>query len=318
MALRYAVAQRRHVGLVAALQVLYGLLLVAYLIEFHSWPGPDVVAVAFLGFAVVAARGLGFLWDWSPFILLLLCYVALTGAAGGLEGRAHVGGPIAADRVLGLGQVPTVWLQEHLWHSGAPRWYDYLAVVLYPLHFFTPLLLAFVLWQWRPALYWRFVSSYLALCYAAFATYLIYPAAPPWWAANERRLPPVYRLLGLVPFGRVGEPVILVERFFRPNPVAAIPSLHAAAPVLVWLVGLRVWRRWGWLLLVYPLAMAWAVVYLGEHYAVDVLAGWLYALAAFCLVWGLWDRVWRQGEAPPNHRQGQFGPHEGATLSNSP
>jgi hypothetical protein len=32
--------------------------------------------------------------------------------------------------------------------------------------------------------------------------------------------------------------------------------------------------------------MSWAVVYMGEHYVVDCLAGWLYAGVAFGVVWG--------------------------------
>jgi membrane-associated phospholipid phosphatase len=34
----------------------------------------------------------------------------------------------------------------------------------------------------------------------------------------------------------------------------------------------------------YPLAMAFAIVYTGEHYVADVLLGWLYAVASFALI----------------------------------
>jgi PAP2 superfamily len=290
----YGAAQQRHWRLVAAIQVLYASLLAAYLIGFHTWPSPDLMALAFLGFAVLAARGIGFLWDWSPFILLLLCYIALTGVIGGVVTRVHLQTPIDADRLIGFGHLPTLVLQAHFWHPDAPRWYDYAAVMLYPMHFIAPLVLAFVLWQWRGGLYWRFVASYLLLCYSAFATYLLYPAAPPWWASDQRRIPTVTRLLSQVPFGRAGTPVLLAERFFQTNPVAAMPSLHAAAPVLVWLVSWRVWPRWGWMVVVYPLAMALAVVYLGEHYVIDVLVGWVYAFVAFAAIWGVGSKhFWR-------------------------
>ncbi|HTE86816.1 MAG TPA: phosphatase PAP2 family protein [Dehalococcoidia bacterium] len=79
---------------------------------------------------------------------------------------------------------------------------------------------------------------------------------------------------------------IASRRYFRPNPVAAMPSIHAAFPVLVWLVLWKRWHRWGWMLVVYPLAMGFAVVYLGQHYVIDVLAGWVYAVAALYLIWG--------------------------------
>jgi len=66
------------------------------------------------------------------------------------------------------------------------------------------------------------------------------------------------------------------------NDVAAMPSLHAAFALLL---SLYLWQfapRWlRPLLVLYPLAMALALVYAGEHYAVDCIAGWCYAVVAF-------------------------------------
>jgi membrane-associated phospholipid phosphatase len=65
------------------------------------------------------------------------------------------------------------------------------------------------------------------------------------------------------------------------NPVAAMPSLHAGSAMLValflWPMANRVWRA---VLAGYVLLMALALVYTGEHYVVDVVAGWLTAGAA--------------------------------------
>jgi membrane-associated phospholipid phosphatase len=68
------------------------------------------------------------------------------------------------------------------------------------------------------------------------------------------------------------------------NEVAAVPSLHAA---LALLVALSAWPRRGWarpLVAAYPLAMALAIVYTGEHYVSDVLLGWLYAVASYAAI----------------------------------
>ena len=43
-------------------------------------------------------------------------------------------------------------------------------------------------------------------------------------------------------------------------------------------------RRWRPLLIAYPLAMAFTVVYTGEHYVVDVLLGWLYTTGSVLAV----------------------------------
>lgn len=289
----YQQRQQRHVVVVLTIQLLYAGLVSAWLVYHHTWPAPDLIALALLGFAFLTARLVSFLRDWSPFVLLLLGYVALAGIDSGVTARAHVQFPIGVDEAIFHGSLPTIWLQSHLWTPQQQHWYDYLAAVLYPMHFIVPLVLAFAFWIWRKRIYWRFVSSYLLLCYAGFVTYLLFPMAPPWWAASEGRIPTVTLIIDQVRFGGADNPIVLATRYFKPNPVAAMPSIHAAFPVLVWLVLWRLFPRWGWAWVVYPLAMAFSVVYLGEHYVVDVLAGWLYAIAAFFAIWGLPQRLTR-------------------------
>ena len=85
-------------------------------------------------------------------------------------------------------------------------------------------------------------------------------------------------------------PVVHVNTFFEEgsryaNPVAAVPSLHAAYTLLITLILWRRAPRWGRLVLAaYPWAMAFALVYTAEHYFVDILLGWIYALVAFWTV----------------------------------
>ncbi|HUC35004.1 MAG TPA: phosphatase PAP2 family protein, partial [Gaiellaceae bacterium] len=74
------------------------------------------------------------------------------------------------------------------------------------------------------------------------------------------------------------------------NVTAAVPSLHAAWP----LIGLLVIRRYklpGWLFwtqLALTIGVCFAIVYTGEHYVVDIVAGFAFALAAWWLVhWAL-------------------------------
>ena len=70
------------------------------------------------------------------------------------------------------------------------------------------------------------------------------------------------------------------------NPVAAMPSLHTAyahdgrrRSSCRWCA-----RRWWPLLLAYPLAMTFTLVYSGEHYVIDVLVGWAYVAGVFLVV----------------------------------
>jgi membrane-associated phospholipid phosphatase len=65
------------------------------------------------------------------------------------------------------------------------------------------------------------------------------------------------------------------------NPVAAVPSLHTAYPVLIMLFFWSAAGRWRWWLPLYPIAMSFALIYTSEHYFFDILLGWLYAIAVY-------------------------------------
>ncbi|MCC6380992.1 MAG: phosphatase PAP2 family protein [Dehalococcoidia bacterium] len=270
------------------MQLAYCGAIAGWLLYAGNWPTPDQIGIALFVFAVLMGRGLAFLRDWSPFILLILSYEAMRGLADGLVANTHVQFAIDGDRALFGGTLPTVFLQRHLWDPNHLHWYDYLSAFMHPMHFIVPLAFAFVLWTRSKRLYWRFVASYLLLSYAGFLTYVLFPAAPPWYASNAGRIPHIDKILDLVLWrNSTSQPVVLVYKYFDANAVAAMPSLHAAFPVLLWLIVWKLRPRWGWLTIVYPLTMDFAVVYMGEHYVTDVLAGTVYGAAAFAAVWTL-------------------------------
>jgi membrane-associated phospholipid phosphatase len=107
---------------------------------------------------------------------------------------------------------------------------------------------------------------------------MLLPTAPPWVAGLKGDLPGVHLVHeGLPALGPI-------YNTLSPNPVAAMPSLHAAYP---WLFLLFAWRIWGWratAFAVYPAAVFFAVVYLGHHYVADLLGGIVYATAAYVVV----------------------------------
>jgi membrane-associated phospholipid phosphatase len=83
-----------------------------------------------------------------------------------------------------------------------------------------------------------------------------------------------------------------------------MPSLHTAFALFVVAFFLTTTRkRWWPLLLSYPLAMTFTLVYSGEHWVIDVLVGWAYVGLTFVAV-GLAERWWaarrvRRGPAAP-------------------
>ncbi|MGN6187333.1 MAG: phosphatase PAP2 family protein [Conexibacter sp.] len=224
--------------------------------------------------------------DWLPFFLVMTAYDLARGGADGWLASTHFLPQADVDRWLFGGQVPTVWLQQHLHRPGSVGWFEVAAFAVYVSHFFVTPLLAGVLWvrdRWR---FRRFAASLALLTLLGCITFVAFPAAPPWMASAHRLIGPVQRLIPqLWTWSGIGAESGLVGTGYRyANDVAAVPSLHAA---LALLVALAVWPRRWWaraLVAAYPLAMALAIVYTGEHYVADVLLGWLYAVVSFLAI----------------------------------
>jgi membrane-associated phospholipid phosphatase len=240
-------------------------------------------------------RALQWVRDWGPVLGLLVGYDYSRGiAAHGLA--PHVTAMIRADELLAGGRLPTLWLQRHLYDPLRVHWWDVFASVVYLSHFVAVPGVAGVLWLRRRETWSAFVRRWLCLAIAGVATYLAYPAAPPWWASLhgylgehvERLSARGWSALSLDSTGPLFDQGAALA-----NPVAAMPSLHAAFSMFLAVFFLpRVSRRWRPLLFAYPLVMMFTVLYCGEHYLIDVLAGWGYVLATFALV-GVVERWWR-------------------------
>lgn len=232
--------------------------------------------------------------------------------------RVHVDYPIAIDRVLGLGELPTTRLQHRLARVGpeGPQWRT-LDKVLVWTH-----------WSWFMVPHGALV--YIMLChprrferaavltYAAFDVgamiYWVLPTAPPWYAASapenglgsdgddgrdsrdwvDGRVDGVVGGDGAaVGVGPV-EPHRMVEvrrmmveygasfwrdgwgplySVFGGNPLAAMPSLHFATSVMAALLLTETGPVAGAIGWTYASTLGFALVYLGEHYVVDLLGG---------------------------------------------
>jgi membrane-associated phospholipid phosphatase len=202
--------------------------------------------------------------------------------------RVHVDYPIRADRVLGLGELPSVRLQRALaGNGGAEADWSTLDRVLVWAHWSWFLVphgsVAYILVRHRE----RFPRAAL-LTYAVFdlgaSVYWLLPTAPPWYASElaaasspegERggRAPAVRRMM--VEYGELfwRDGWGSLYSVFGGNPLAAMPSLHFATSVMAALLLAEVGPVAGALGFGYAATLGFALVYLGEHYAVDLLAG---------------------------------------------
>ncbi len=208
------------------------------------------------------------------------------------EGRVLVGYPIVVDRVLGLGELPTVRLQRRL-ARGQWRLGDRVLVWAHWLWFMVPHgSLLYIMLRHR----FRFERS-AVLTYAVFdigaMVYWVLPTAPPWYAAAHGGRGGDFRgrpIAQAAPGG--GSREIAVRRmmveygefFWKDgwgplysvlggNPLAAMPSLHFATSMMAAQLLAETGPVAGALAWGYTATLGFALVYLGEHYVVDLLAG---------------------------------------------
>lgn len=190
-----------------------------------------------------------------------------------LEARTYVDYPIACDRVLGLGVQPTLRLQRAFGRPGRTRALDHALVWVHWLWFLEPhAVSAWTLWR-RPERFTRTALMISSLFHLGWVIYAVVPTAPPWWAGEQGRLPRVRRIMVEVGEDTWGRLWRHLYDFLGGNPVAAMPSLHLASSVMAAHMlseGGALEATIGWS---YAIVLGFALLYLGEHYAIDLLAG---------------------------------------------
>jgi hypothetical protein len=278
-------ALRLRQGAALLLIVFAGLLLVQSAL--HGKLSPIGFVLGMLAFALYTGRGGRFLRDWVPVALAFIAYGVTARAVPDLGLGVHYEPQIAAEKILGLGTLPTIWLQDHLYH-GTTGTLEVFSIAMYVSHFVAPLLLAFLIWAfWRGRAFTDLLYGILIVSLLGEITFVLAPTAPPWLAADHGLIPPVHHVIkqSLYDLGLTD----LAAKKDEPgsyNIVAALPSLHAAWP-LIGLLVIRKHRLPRWLLVTQALlfvGVVFAIVYTGEHYLVDALVGCLYAFGAWWLL----------------------------------
>ena len=260
-----------------------------------------VVAIAHVGRPPQQWLRLG--GDLLLFGALWLVYEESRAIADGFGAPLQVESVRDIDRLLLFGNDASVWLQEQFYSPDVVHWYDGVASIIYATHYPLPAAIVVFLWVRNRPQWVRFMRRMATVLFIGVASFVLLPTAPPWMAGGGDE---TIRLDALAPVARP------VRRFWEHlgldglgtawdtgrewlNEVAAMPSLHAAFSLLVVAFFLplvrRTWMRVG--LLSFPVAMGLSIVYLGEHYVIDVLAGWATVGVAFAI----WNRLERRGAA---------------------
>lgn len=184
------------------------------------------------------------------------------------------------DSWFGVGALPSATLQSTFSLVGPDRTViDWLSILVYvswlPVGIFVMWFIVRARWD----LYWSFAWSWFAVWYLSLVGFVLLPVEPPWMVPGLE----VERTLA----ERMTE-ILNVD----PNQVAAFPSLHVGMPAaLAFQARVSGMRRLAAALFVFSVATAFAVVHLGEHYAIDTIAGVAIAWYAVRLTTGIRRRA---------------------------
>ena len=194
-------------------------------------------------------------------------------------------GRVAELEARVLGSSPSDLLQDLRLSGAVGTLVDTAMVAVYLSFFLVPVVMAAVVAVDRPGHGRRTMVALGACLLLGIVGFLFFPTSPPWMAdANGvLRLTPqvMSTMFGLELAG--GSAPAAAAYSFEPNHLAAMPSIHVAATVLLTLVVASSWRRMAPLAWSHALAMTLAVVYVGEHHVLDAIGGWAVALAAWRL-----------------------------------
>jgi membrane-associated phospholipid phosphatase len=196
-----------------------------------------------------------------------------------LAARVKIRYPIVGDRILGLGNTPTQRLQHAFAAPGEINRFERVLVWCHWLWFLVPHgTSAYILARDHEAF-----PAAAARMYAVFdlgaVFYHAVPTAPPWWASKHGELPPadgkpaVRRMM--IEYGEQywGDSWASLYDVLGGNPLAAMPSLHFATSLMAAHLLSEEGPVLGTIAWAYALTLGLALVYLGEHYAVDLVGG---------------------------------------------
>jgi membrane-associated phospholipid phosphatase len=197
-----------------------------------------------------------------------------------LRARLRSRYPIVSDRLLGGGELPTLRLQRALAGLGRANLLDRALSWAHWLWFMEPhLALTWILVRHNerfPRAARQLAATYDAGC----AIYFLVPTAPPWWASEQGMTEaPVRRIMveaGEKTWGRAWE---RMYASLGSNPWAAMPSLHFGSAVMAAILLSEAGPVEGAIGWGYALTLGFALVYLGEHYVTDLIAGALLVAA---------------------------------------
>jgi membrane-associated phospholipid phosphatase len=198
-----------------------------------------------------------------------------------LRSRLRSRYPIVVDRLVGAGKLPSSRLQKAVSRLPGSGAVNRVLAWTHWLWFFEPYLALAVVLARDDRSFPRAARQMAAVFDLGCAVYFAVPTAPPWWASEQKLIEDdeVRRVMVEVGEKTWGPAWPKMYETLGGNPWAAMPSLHFATSVSAALSLSEVGKVEGALGWTYALTLGFGLVYLGEHYVTDLLAGGLLVAA---------------------------------------
>lgn len=223
---------------------------------------------------------------WGHYIVGFMLFVSLRTFADETGIPVHYAYPATFAGEL-TGQALSNWLQRAFYTPGRVGLLDIVTTGLYLSYFAAHYLLSLLLWRFQPAQFRVYIYALLAACFIGLLGYFLVPAAPPWLASQQGLIDPVVRIPQALGDQLANGAYARASSVAGTNDVAAMPSLHLAITVVVAIAAVRARPSLRWLAAAYVLSMGFSLLYLGEHYLLDLLAGCALAAIAYGLACSL-------------------------------
>ncbi len=183
--------------------------------------------------------------------------------------------PIRIDRALGAGRLPSARLQKLFAPLGRANPLDRTLAWAHWVWFFEPYLALVLILIRHNERFPRSARQMAAVFDIGCAIYFAVPTAPPWWSADEGLTgdDDVRRVMVEVGEETWGPAWDRMYSTLNGNPWAAMPSLHFATALTAAILLNEAGRPEGVAGFTYAGTLGFALVYLGEHYVTDLLAG---------------------------------------------
>ncbi len=286
-----SISRREAIGAVCWAALAVGLLAVVLRQTVSLEP---MVFAPISGCAVLAVFVLARRWgDWGilvAYVVAMAFFIQLRDAADETGLRTLTDYVLDWELWMFAGVTPSAWLQARIGGASAdPGLPAFFSAIVHWTWFIFPHAAVLGTWLFVRKMAWQVTIIVALTFYLGALLYFTVPTAPPWMAADQGLVDGVVRGMNTV------GPAILGVDFYNwafatmaePNPTAAMPSLHFAASFVVVGVGIVLRSRKVIAVAVaYSIALTFALVYLGEHYIADIIAGGAVAFIAFSAVEG--------------------------------